>query len=143
MKKICVLTVFVFCSVFTLFAGDNALGVRLGYGGEVSYQHSLGSYNRLEVDAGWNSKYLGLAGVYQWVWDLSALGDGFKWYAGVGAVLGIYEDDFALGAAGNIGIEYNFNIPLQISLDYRPTFYLIPGTDFCSTGVGLGIRYRF
>ena len=146
MKKIYVLAIVVFCSTFAVSAGEsgeNALGVRFGYGGEVSYQRMLGSYNRLEIDAGWNSKYLGVAGIYHWVWDLSNLGPGFKWYAGIGAQVGIHESDFALGIAGDIGIEYNFTIPLQLSLDYRPTFYLIPGTDFSASNAGFSIRYKF
>ena len=33
-------------------------------------------------------------------------------------------------AAGNIGIEYNFDIPLLISLDMRPEIGLIGYDDF-------------
>jgi len=55
---------------------------------------------------------------------------GFNWYVGVGGGLGNYNydnnddhfnDTFAF-AAGDIGIEYNFDIPLLISLDFRPEF---------------------
>ncbi|HQA74375.1 MAG TPA: hypothetical protein PLM64_06975, partial [Flavobacterium sp.] len=80
-----------------------------------------------------------------------------NWYAGVGAGVGSWSYNksgqsasgtFIL-AAGDIGIEYNFDIPLQLSLDLRPEFYLNNngnnqfrennfGPDF-----GLGIRYRF
>jgi hypothetical protein len=46
--------------------------------------------------------------------------------------------------AGQIGLEYNFNIPLQLSLDYRPGFYLVPaGHGGAWEGAALGIRYRF
>ena len=55
-----------------------AIGVRFGLGGELSYQHPLGSANRLEADLGISGWGVGLTGIYQWVWDLSALADGFN-----------------------------------------------------------------
>jgi len=123
-----------------------------GYGAELSYQHPLGSSNRLEADLGWNYYGLGLVGVYQWVWDLSALQTGFNWYAGVGGGLGLYDygyngitrnSSFNLGVAGQVGIEYNFNIPLQLSLDYRPVFYFLGTGHFVSDGIALAVRYKF
>lgn len=152
---------------FTTQAQDiskNALGLRLGdndgFGGEVSYQRGLGSNNRLELDLGWrNSKNVDaikLVGLYQWVWNIDK---GFNWYAGVGAGLGNWsyngpgspdsDGGFYVLAAGDIGIEYNFDIPLQISLDLRPEFYLNNNGDnkFRENNFGpdlaLGIRYKW
>ena len=142
---------------------DNAIGLRLGdsdaMGAEVSYQRALGENNRLELDLGWRDgkNYDGfkLAGLYQWVWNIE---DGFNWYAGVGGGLGSfgyndnngndYNDTFIF-AAGDIGIEYNFDIPLLISLDFRPEigFGKDYNNDFNNSGLGfdiaLGIRYQF
>jgi hypothetical protein len=115
----------------------NALGLRLGnndgFGGEVSYQRGLSRSNRLELDLGFrnnnNVNAYKLVGLYQWVWDID---QGFNWYAGVGGGLGSwsYNEEgvsnsgtFIL-AAGDLGVEYNFDIPLQLSLDLRPEFYL-------------------
>lgn len=129
------------------------VGGLLGYGAEVSYQHPLSSSNRIEADLGWNYYGFGLTGVYQWVWDLSALATGFNWYAGVGAGLGVYDYDyntnrtrnnaFNLGIAGQIGIEYNFNIPLQLSLDYRPIIYLLNNSYLSGDGIAVSARYKF
>lgn len=141
----------------------NALGLRLGdndgFGGELSYQRGLGSNNRLELDLGWrDSRYydaIKLTGLYQWVWNIDG---GFNWYAGVGGGLGSYEidddsryydndDDSGtfLFIAGDIGIEYVFDIPLQVSLDFRPEIYF--GDDFRDDDFGpdiaLGVRYTF
>lgn len=143
----------------------NALGLRLGdndgFGGEISYQRTLASSNRLELDLGWrDAKYydaLKLAALYQWVWNIDG---GFNWYAGVGGGLGTWEfnnDDLPPGidggddsgtflfVAGDIGIEYNFDIPLQLSLDIRPELYF--GDDFREDNFGpdiaLGIRFKF
>jgi hypothetical protein len=147
----------------------NALGLRLGdndgFGGELSYQRYLSTDNRLELDLGWrDSKYydaIKLVGLYQWVWNIEG---GFNWYAGVGGGLGTWEyddrdlppwangndDDFDdsgtfVVLAGDIGIEYNFDFPLQLSLDFRPEFYL--GDDFREDNFGpdiaLGVRFKF
>ena len=136
----------------------NALGLRLGdndgFGGEISYQRALGDNNRLELDLGWrnNDAYdaYKLVGLYQWVWNIDG---GFNWYAGVGGGLGSYsidrpnrnEDGTFFLAAGNLGIEYNFDIPLMLSLDIRPELYF--GDDFRDDNFGpdiaLGIRFQF
>ena len=135
-------------------AEGQAIGLRLsnGFGNsaEISYQSSLGKANRFEGDLGFSNNGLYLTGIYQWVWDLSTLADGFNWYAGVGGNLGLwngngnYNKGLSLGVAGQIGIEYNFAIPLQLSLDYRPVINIIPtlGNGYYD-GVALGVRYRF
>ncbi len=144
-----------FAGVLSAQADGKAIGIRFGglsgYGGEISYQQALGSANRLELDLGLNGYGFGLNGIYQWVWDLSSLADGFNWYAGVGAGIGAYDynnyksNRLNVGILGQIGIEYNFNIPLQLSLDYRPGFYLLNSSsnNFSYDGICLGARYRF
>jgi len=129
-----------------------ALGVRLGYGGEVSYQHPLNSQNRIEGDLGFYYDHgFNLAGIYQWVFDLSELSPGFNWYVGLGPQIGSWSnqnnkdyDGLALGIVGQIGIEFNFNIPLQLSLDYRPGWYVLPSSyGGAWDGIALGVRYNF
>jgi len=141
----------------------NALGLRFGdndgFGAEVSYQRDLSTNNRLELDLGWrnsnNYDAIKLTGLYQWVWNIEG---GFDWYVGVGGGVGSwgydndrpgpdhYEDDgtFAF-VAGDIGIEYNFDIPLQIALDFRPELYFSEdyGGDNFGPDLALAIRYKF
>ncbi len=139
----------------------NTLGLRFGggdgFGTEVSYQRGLENNNRLEIDLGWknNDNFDGfkLVGVYQWVWNLEG---NFNWYAGAGAGLGNYdyeirvdndkfnESETFLLAAGQVGIEYNFDeIPLQLSLDTRPELGFGDFVDDLDFDIALGIRYRF
>ena len=118
------------------------LGARIGYGVELSYQHSLGS-NRLELDLGLSDFKggLGLAGTYQWV---NPIESNFSWYAGFGGGLGVWEKSFGLAALGQLGIEYNFsNAPLQLSFDWRPGLTIVPDVGFWAKSFGFGIRYRF
>ena len=163
MKKV-ILTVFMLIGLaINTEAQDiskNALGLRLGdndgFGGEVSYQRGLSKNNRLEFDLGWrNSNYVSafkLGGLYQWLWEID---NGFNWYAGVGAGVGswnynqsgISNSGTFLFGAGDIGIEYNFNeVPIQISLDFRPELYINSNgyrNNNFGPDLGLGIRYKF
>lgn len=166
MKKLFLIAVTVIGFGFSAKAQEaNAIGLRLGdndgFGAEVSYQRSFSSSNRLELDLGWrdsdNYDAIKLTGLYQWVWNIEG---GFNWYAGVGGGLGSWEydndnaPDFVDGdddsgtflfIAGDIGIEYNFDVPLQLALDFRPEIYF--GDDFREDDFGpdiaLSIRYRF
>lgn len=156
MKKLILSAIMLVALAFNTQAQEiskNALGLRFGdnngFGGELSYQRALSSDNRLELDLGWrNSKDVDafkLTGVYQWVWDIE---QGFNWYAGVGAGVGTYsyksESNSFVYAAGDIGIEYNFPIPLLISLDFRPEF---GGSGYYKNNYGsdvaLSLRYQF
>lgn len=98
----------------------------------------------------WNEK-----GEWHWYMGVGAAG-GYGWYgyataggitAGAGANWG-----FA-GAAGRVGIEYDFWFPLQLSLDWRPTLGaslwdngsggVNSGLYWEMTGIALGVRYKF
>lgn len=132
----------------------NAIGLRLGnnngFGAEISYQRALSKNNRLEADFGWrnndNVSAFKLTGIYQWIWEID---NNFNWYAGAGAGLGSWSAPTNNGSfvyvAGNVGVEYNFEeIPLLISIDYRPEF---GGNGYFENNYGsdiaLGIRYKF
>jgi len=153
MKKIILTLALVvsFAGVIQAQYADKAIGLRFGggfgVGAEISYQQDLAKDHRLEVDLGMNN--FGLNGVYQWVWALPQLGDGFDWYAGVGAGLGSYKinnegaSNFSLGVLGQVGIEYKFNIPLTLSLDYRPEVLVSPSFNGGYDGICLSARYRF
>ena len=162
MKKVILSAFMLLGLAFSTQAQDiskNAIGLRLGdndgFGGEISYQRGLSKNNRLELDLGLrNSKHVDafkLAGLYQWVWNIDG---GFNWYAGVGGGVGSWSYDYQgvddsgviLFAAGDLGIEYNFDFPLQLSLDIRPELYFNSDDyreDKFGPDIALGVRYRF
>ncbi|MFD2518584.1 hypothetical protein [Salinimicrobium flavum] len=161
MKKLLALTLCLFGFALSSQAqtiADHALGLRLGdndgFGTEISYQHGLGENNRLELDLGWrdSNHYDGfkLTGLYQWVWNIEG---GFNWYVGAGAGVGTRsfddehdhanDDDFFALLAGDIGIEYNFDFPLLISLDFRPEIGFDDYNDDLGFDIALGLRYQF
>lgn len=165
MKKLLIAAMLAVGSMMTVQAqsiSKNALGLRIGgddnFGLGINYQRALQKNNRMELDLGWrNSSKVNaykLVGIYDWVWNIDG---GFNWYAGPGLGIGgySYKEEYKGGKVkesgsyglitGNIGIEYNFaEIPLQISLDFRPEIYL---NDNYRDGVygdfGIGIRYKF
>lgn len=162
MKKLLLLILVVFGFSMTAEAQSvarNALGLRLGdsngFGTEISYQRGLSENNRLELDLGWVNRNhydaFRLVGLYQWVWNIEG---GFNWYAGVGAGLGSRDFDshpnhrhggngvFGL-IAGDIGIEYDFDFPLLLSLDFRPEIGFDDYNDDLGFDIALGIRYQF
>lgn len=138
----------------------NAIGLRFGsndgFGAEISYQRAIKKDKRLEFDLGWRtSKDIGaikLTGLHQWVWDID---NGFNWYAGVGGGFGTWryekkgyvnDSGTILFIAGDLGIEYNFDIPLQVSLDLRPELYFNSNNyrnDNFGPDIALGVRYKF
>jgi hypothetical protein len=164
MKIFKILTLILCFTGFSLSAqsiSENALGLRLGdsdgFGAEISYQTALTSSTRLEFDLGWrdsrNYDAFKLAVVHQWVRPIE--GD-FNWYYGLGGGLGSvdferredrdYNDGLFIFAAGNIGIEYDFNIPLLLSLDFRPEIGVAGYDEFSDNfdfDIALGIRYQF
>jgi hypothetical protein len=161
MKKLFLLTCVLFGFAATASAqsiSDNAIGLRLGdsdgFGAEISYQRALSGNNRLEFDLGWRTgdSYDGfkLAGLYQWVWQLDG---NFNWYAGVGGGVGSYSFDSPIPggddsesfffAAGDIGVEYNFDIPILVSLDFRPELGFGDFRDDVDFDIALSVRYQF
>ncbi len=146
---------------------DHALGLRLGdsdgFGAEISYQKLLSRSNRLELDLGFrdsrNYDAVKLAGLYQWVFPID---QGFNWYYGAGGGLGsvdfryrYYDIDYDgdddndgvfIFAAGDVGIEYNFDFPLLLSLDFRPEIGILGYNGFSDNfdfDIALGVRYQF
>jgi len=92
-----------------------------------------------------------IVGLYQW--GLDNWKTRFQWYAGLG--LGLvtwtnnnknhgYEDGAFLLMAGDIGSEYSFDIPLLLSLDFRPEVFF--GNNYrynnYGTDIALSIRYQ-
>ena len=164
-KKVILVVVTATLNVNAQNISKNALGLRFGdndgFGAEVSYQRKLQKDNRLEFDLGLRSNdnfnFFKATALYQWVGNID--GD-FNWYVGAGGGFGSWNyndkykknypfyDNNSGGAyaflAGDIGIEYDFNIPLLVSLDFRPEFVLSNGYGRnYGSDIALSLRYQF
>lgn len=144
MKKTLILIAALLGFAVAASAQSRALGIRAGYGGELSYQHSVGA-NFMEFDLGWFSRGFDVVGIYDFI--IAGTGD-VNLYAGPGAQLGFYNYEggsgMNVGLAGQLGVEWNFPaVPIQLSLDWRPVYFFLNNGGFGYDSVGLGLRYRF
>lgn len=148
MKRMLILMIVAVCATgaFAQIKG-NTIGMRLGGGNwftfEASYQHAMGSNQRIQADmgllAGGNTGFA-LSGSYHWVMNIES---NFNWYVGPSVRLGAKHNDFLFGIAPQIGTEYWFsNVPLQLSVDFRPGLGVNNGTFFM-WDVMFGVRYVF
>ena len=144
MKKVIAILVAILAFAAVANAQSRSLGIRATYGGELSYQHNMGSASFLEADLGFAVKEGFVAtAIYDFILGQSG---GFSIYAGPGAqVAFINADDFSglgLAIAGQLGIEYVFDAPIGISVDWRPRFNFIHG-GFGYSSVAFALRYMF
>jgi hypothetical protein len=159
MKKIVVLIV-----ALTAYSADinaqaypSTVGLRasvgnFGAGPELSYQHGLGDWNRVElgVGIGVDTDYerFGLSAAYHWVGGVDG---GFYWFAGPAAQGWLYTfngDPSSAGAFGaHFGVEYDFNeeldLPFTASADSRPMFNFVSSYGGFEFALGVSIRYTF
>jgi len=144
MKKFIAIVAALMTFAVVASAQPRAIGIRAGYGGELSYQHSLGAANFLEVDAGWWANGINVAAAYDF--SVAPVGP-FNFYAGPAADVWMWNADgesgLGAGVGAQLGLEYIFSFPLQISLDWRPMFNIIPATGFGWNSIALGLRYAF
>ncbi len=127
-----------------------AVGVRIGWGAEISYQQSMGE-NFIEVDLGidqFNS--IDFATLYNLTIARPEWTEEGQWgiYAGPGAALGMRvfgeRNFFHIAAACMVGIEYTFSMPLQLSFDIKPQLGVGFGYGFYwRMTPSFGVRYRF
>ncbi len=160
MKKTLAVLTFLLAGICAMQAQDmskNALGLRIGddddngIGLEITYQRAITEDNRVELDFGWKTgdfvDFYKLTGLYHWVFGINK---GLNWYVGPGASLAYatfepegVDSEFYFFVAGNIGIEYAFEIPLQLSFDLRPEIGFDDATDDLEIDWGLSARYQF
>ena len=73
MKKVLLSALFALCLAVSAYAQPRAIGGRIGMGVEVSYQHSMGEKNMVEVELGmpWS---LGVqaSATYDWIFNIKS-----------------------------------------------------------------------
>lgn len=176
MKRVSLMTLLL-CLAFAAEAQPRALGARLGASGaDISYQNKFSDDQFLSLDMGLDLGYsirgsLGgkVTGVYEFIWARPRWTKKGSWniYAGPGISAGYVDDrivikageeranafsrGYMIAVAGQVGLEYNFEIPLQLSLEVRPLAGLHISKNhfgFYDNGLlgfapSLAIRYTF
>lgn len=138
---------------------ETALGVKVwGDGGGISIKHFINSTDHALEGIGyfWNrgARFVGL---YEFHGEFSPGADGLMWYVGPGAHIGFYNDRYYdnrypdgngsgsfIGIDGVLGLDYKFEgAPINLSLDWQPSFEFGDTRGFIGSWGGLGIRYTF
>jgi hypothetical protein len=132
-----------------------AIGLRLNGGAGLTVRHFLNEDRSLEgiLYTRWGG--VNITGLYQVSYPVFN-DPGFNFYFGGGGHIGFWDrkrspwwnddryDDtrMVVGIDGQLGLEYTFsNIPLNLSLDWKPAINLIGITNFWGSDVGLSVRY--
>ncbi len=126
-----------------------AVGVKVWDGGGISFKTFVVPRNALELIGYFNKYGTRITGLYEIHRNIEGAG-GLKWYAGPGAHLGFYNykgyygDKAIAGVDGVLGLDYKINkVPLNLSVDWQPSFEFADNRDFEGGWFGLGIRYTF
>lgn len=123
-----------------------ALGVKVWDGAGISLKHFF-NQNAGELIGYFWSHGVRFTGLYEIHGDIQGA-TGLKWYIGPGAHIGFYDskngDGTYAGIDGVIGLDYKFSgAPINVSLDWQPSFEFGDGRGFIGSWGGLGIRYTF
>lgn len=137
---------------------DNAVGLRLGYPASISYKQFVSDKAAFEAYAGIRGygfgSFVNVSAAYQVHTPIDNV-EGLRWYYGGGAAVFFwnYDDLFldnnfsttSIGVQGYLGLDYTFqNAPVNITLDWVPTFFLGGTLNINTFGAGyasLGVRY--
>jgi hypothetical protein len=155
MRKIWVLSAALFFATALFSQGKSApsssyrtaLGVKVWDGGGISFKHFLSGKNALELVGYFWNRGTRITGLYEIHGPISGA-TGLQWYIGPGAHIGFYNTKFGdgsfIGVDGVLGIDYKFSgAPINISLDWQPSFEFGDNRGFVGSWGGLGIRFTF
>ena len=126
---------------------QTALGVKVWDGGGISLKHFISDQHALEGIGYFWSQGVRITGLYEIYGPISGA-TGLQWYIGPGAHIGFYNskngDGSFIGLDGVLGLDYKFNgAPINVSLDWQPSFEFGTNRGFIGSWGGLGIRYTF
>ncbi|MDB5245693.1 MAG: hypothetical protein JWQ40_87 [Segetibacter sp.] len=126
-----------------------ALGVKVWDGAGVTFKTFVAPSNAIEVIGYFNRNSTRFTGLYEIHGNINGA-PGLRWYVGPGAHLGIYDKDYykgdniVAGVDGVLGLDYKINrAPINLSIDWQPSFEFADGRGFAGSWGGLGIRYTF
>ena len=87
-----------------------------------------------------------ITGLYEIHGNIENAG-GLKWYIGPGAHVGFYNNKYYgggtnIGLDGVIGLDYKIkSAPINLSIDWQPSFEFGDGAGFSGNWGGIAIRY--
>ncbi len=160
MKKVMFFSLFIAAIGFTTTVSAQAyktgIGVRLSssqamVNNSITLKHFLNERAAIEALFSFGDP-LALGALYEIHKPFST--EGLQWFYGGGGYLGFVkswnpnkqknETDVNVGAQGVLGLDYKFvNLPLNISLDWKPELNLVSDINFEPAAIGFSARFTF
>ena len=160
MKKIISVVIIIVAIAFTNNVSaqlyKTGVGVRLSssqamVNNSISLKHFLNERSAIEALFSFGDP-LAIGALYEVHKPFSS--EGLQWFYGGGGYLGFVkswnpnknrnETDVNVGAQGIIGLDYKFtNLPLNLSLDWKPELNLVSDINFEPAAVGFTARFTF
>lgn len=160
MKKIIpaslIVAAILFVSTVSAQSYKTAVGVRLSsstamVNNSISLKHFLNEKSAIEALFSFGDP-LAIGALYEVHKPFSA--EGLQWFYGGGGYIGFVktfnpnknrnETDANFGAQGVLGMDYKFaNIPLNLSLDWKPELNLVSDINFEPAAIGFTARFTF
>ncbi len=146
MKKFFCLVAMVFLTVSAVSAQDYKWAVGARFGGELggaTVKYNIDGVNALEaiLATPWDNGFLATV-LYER--NIPVIAEGFHMYYGGGGHIGDWSKKFAIGVDGILGLEYRIkDIPLAVSVDYKPVFNIGSRTKFYMADIAMGVKVTF
>ncbi|MDO8929399.1 MAG: hypothetical protein Q7J86_10695 [Bacteroidota bacterium] len=133
---------------------NTGIGLRGGFASGLTVKHFLGQNKAIEgiFDTRWQGfSITGLYEIHAQAFNTNRL----NWYYGFGGHIGFWNGKHyrdvhnelnytVVGIDGILGLEYNFEeIPINLSIDWKPAFDLFGYSGFYGDGGAISIRYIF
>ena len=121
-----------------------AVGVKF-YPGAISFKQFVSNNNAIELLGYFRNYGARITGLYEIHGNISNAG-GLKYYVGPGAHVSFYSSKVggggSVGIDGVLGLDYKVpSAPINLSLDWQPSFDFKSLDGFISDWFGIAIRY--
>jgi len=134
-----------------------AIGIRLSdnapiVSNAITLKHFLNEKTAVEALFSFGNDITSIGALVEFNKPLST--PGLQWFYGAGGYLGFgkeYDENKArninttfFGAQGIVGIDYKFaNIPINLSIDWKPELNLVSDINFEPAAIGFSARFTF
>ena len=134
-------------------AYNSAIGVKM-YPSAVTYKNFIRTNKAVEALGYFSLDGFRATVLYETYAPIEG-NENLSWYVGYGGHLGIWSETWkknnpdhtagiAVGVDGILGLDYKVKTaPLNISVDWQPSFNFVGSSYFESGWAGIGIRYTF
>jgi hypothetical protein len=156
MKKILITLAFVLCLASVGVAQDynTGIGLRAGFDQGLTIKQFISQQSAFEFLLATRWRGFKVTGLYE-IHNRAFQTERLNWYFGFGAHIGFWDGNYTkwgdpgvkytvIGIDGILGLEYNFTeVPINISIDWKPTLNLSGYKGFWGDEGALSIRYIF